>query len=38
MKLLTKIANFIRTLLSIDPDNYGKRKYRAERDNYKKYK
>jgi len=38
---MKRIKDFFIWVLSfvpkIDPDEYGKRKYRAERDNYRKY-
>ena len=36
-KTLSKIIDFFRSFRGMDPDAYGKRKYRAERDNYKRY-
>lgn len=40
-KPLKKLKSFLKFLLSLvpegDPDEYNKRKYRAERDGYRKY-
>lgn len=41
MKLRKKIKRFFKKVLSyipdVDPDEYNKRKFRAERDGYRKY-